>query len=302
VAGGLNQACDPGNNLMTSSLRLRLMTPTDLAFADSLRALADWNQTPQDWERFLSMEPGGCFVAEWNGVSAGTATTTIYSPELGWIGMVLVHPGFRGRGIGQALVMHCIEYLRSQGVLSIKLDATPAGKKIYDELGFKTAWTLTRWEHNDARPQGAAPDRAIRTWQDADLDAIEAIDTAAFGVSRQKLVKRLAQQSLCALIVESEPGRIAGYGFLRNGFRALHLGPVIALSVDAGIRLLEALVGDGGNQKTFWDIPDQNVAAANWASEHGFTRQRSLTRLYLGEQTQVGDPQKQFALAGPEVG
>ena len=131
-------------NEMNSALRLRLLKRADLAFADSVRALAGWNQTMEDWERFLSAEPDGCFLAEWNGASAGTATTTVYERELAWIGMVLVHPEFRRRGIGRALLERCIEYLRSRGVRCIKLDATPLGEKVYAGLGFKDEWTRLR--------------------------------------------------------------------------------------------------------------------------------------------------------------
>src|SRR5688500_17823494 len=131
---------------MNSPLRLRPLTREDLSFADSLRALAGWNQTLADWERFLALEPDGCFLAEWQGVSAGTATTTVYGAELAWIGMVLVHPEYRRRGIGQALLERCIEYLSKRGVRCIKLDATPEGKRVYANLGFQDEWTLTRWE------------------------------------------------------------------------------------------------------------------------------------------------------------
>src|SRR6185436_14043087 len=117
---------------MNPLLRLRLLTRDDLPFADSVRALAGWNQTIADWERFLTAEPDGCFLAEWNGVPAGTATTMVYGLALAWIGMVLVHPDHRRRGIGRALLVRCIEHLRGRGVRGIKLDATPAGKEVYD--------------------------------------------------------------------------------------------------------------------------------------------------------------------------
>jgi len=113
------------------SVAIRQMTAADVGMGDSLRALAGWNQTPADWRRILSLEPGGCFVAEWDGLPVGTTTTTCYGTELAWIGMVLVHPDFRGRGIGRALMDHCVEYLKRRGLRSIMLDATPLGERLY---------------------------------------------------------------------------------------------------------------------------------------------------------------------------
>ena len=72
---------------MNPSLHLRLMTADDLDFADSLRAVAGWNQTLDDWRDLLALEPTGCFIAEWNGTPAGTATTTCYEKRVAWIGV-----------------------------------------------------------------------------------------------------------------------------------------------------------------------------------------------------------------------
>ncbi len=292
----------PQSNAMTSPLRLRLMTSADLPFADSVRALAGWNQTHDDWRRFLALEPNGCFLAEWNGAPAGTATTTVYGPELAWIGMVLVHPDCRRRGIGRALLERCIEYPRGREVRCIKLDATPLGRKVYGGLGFKDEWTLTRWEHAGFRPRQAVRDSKIRNWREADGRSVDQFDVATFGVSRQRLVQALAPQSRCALVLESEPGQLAGYGLLRPGARALYLGPVVARSTPLALRLLGALLAHSNGETVFWDIPDQNTATVEWAKQQGFTQQRSLTRMYLGQNTAPGDAQEQFALAGPEIG
>ncbi|MBM3844772.1 MAG: GNAT family N-acetyltransferase [Verrucomicrobia bacterium] len=287
---------------MSPPLEIRLLARTDLPFADSLRARAGWNQTPVDWERFLALAPEGCFLALWNGAPAGTATTMVYGPELAWIGMVLVHPDFRRRGIGGALLRRCIAHLQSRGVRCIKLDATPDGKPVYASLGFKAEWTLTRWERAAAPSKPAMRDPRVRTWQTSDAEAIEPFDAAAFGVSRRQLVETLAKQSRCGLVLETEPGRVAGYGLLRDGSRALYLGPIAAMASDVAAGLVEALLERGGEEKIFWDIPDQNAAAVAWAGQHGFTAQRSLTRMYLGENAAPGNSQKVFAIAAPEVG
>ena len=97
---------------MSSFLHIRILTSDDLPFADSLRAIVGWNQTLDDWRRFLAMEPEGCFLAEWDGAPVGTATTLRYGLEVAWIGMVLVHPDQRRRGIGKASLHHCITIAR----------------------------------------------------------------------------------------------------------------------------------------------------------------------------------------------
>jgi hypothetical protein len=102
--------------------------------------------------------------------------------------------------------------------------------------------------------------------------------------------------------LESEPGQLAGYGLLRPGARALYLGPVVTRSTPLALRLLGALLEHSNGDTVFWDIPDQNTSAVEWAKQQGFTPQRSLTRMYLGQNTAPGDAQKQIALAGPEIG
>ncbi len=287
---------------MNSPLRVRCLTSADLAFADSVRAQAGWNQTLDDWRRFLAADPEGCFLAEWNGAPAGTATTTVYAPELAWIGMVLVHPDYRRRGIARALLERCIEYLRGRGARCIKLEATPPGKQVYDELGFKDEWTLTRWECAEFQPRPGGLEGRIRSWREADARNIEPFDEQAFGVCRERLVRTLARQSRCALALESETGSLAGYGLLRNGSQALYLGPVAATSADGAIQLIRGLLARGDGGRIFWDIPDPNHTAVSFAQQHGFTAQRTLTRMYLGENAAPGDARKQFALAGPELG
>jgi ribosomal protein S18 acetylase RimI-like enzyme len=278
------------------------MRQSDMAFADSLRALAGWNQTMADWRRFLTMEPHGCFLAEWDGVLAGTATTTVYGSDLAWIGMVLVHPEFRRRGIGRGLLLKCIEHLRDCNVRCIKLDATPEGRPVYEKLGFKDEWTFRRWEGELIVPVSGVPDPYIREWGETDAIRFDPHDTCTFGASRRNLIIALAKESHCALTIELMPASPTGFGLLRPGAQACYLGPISALSPEHGIALIEALTAQATSPRIFWDIPDHNAAATEWAERHGLRVQRSLTRMWLGENCAAGNPLEQFALAGPEMG
>src|SRR5262249_24503913 len=75
-------------------IRLRRMTGTDLSLGLRLSRAAGWNQTEADWRSFLTLQPDGCFVAEWDGTPVGTTTTTLFG-SVGWIAMVLVEASVR---------------------------------------------------------------------------------------------------------------------------------------------------------------------------------------------------------------
>src|SRR4029077_18041754 len=108
------------------------MTKTDIPAGMRLKELVGWNQTSDDWKRFLVASPDGCFVAEVDGQGCGTVTTISYEDRFAWIGMVLVDSEKRGRGIGTRLLERAIEHLDRHKIPAIKLDATPQGKALYE--------------------------------------------------------------------------------------------------------------------------------------------------------------------------
>src|SRR5262245_24795116 len=116
-----------------------------------LCAAAGWNQTPADVRRLLALGAGGCFAAWDAGRGVGTTTTTTYGAELAWVGMVLVDPACRRRGVATALVGAALDYLRRRDVSTVKLDATPAGRPVYERLGFVPEGRLERWLGDAAR-------------------------------------------------------------------------------------------------------------------------------------------------------
>ena len=134
------------------------------------------------------------------------------------------------------------------------------------------------------------------------MPEIDSLDSRVFGVSRRRLISSLAEQSEGGYLFESDEGQLGGYGLIRAGARAMYLGPVVAESPQVAVQLMEVLLRAGSGEAFYWDIPNQNLAATEVARALGFAPQRSLTRMYLGENIAPGEPLKQFAIAGPEVG
>jgi GNAT superfamily N-acetyltransferase len=278
---------------------LRPLRGSDLPFGHGLSRAAGWNQTPRDWERFLSLAPGGCFLALDDGRPAGTATTTAYRDELAWIGMVLVDPAFRRRGIGTALLEAAIGHLRDQAkVACIRLDATPQGRPLYEGLGFVAEWDLRRWVRGVA-PTSAPSLPAPTGTQGTALPASSSVlDRAVFGADRSLLLESLRTGSDDVLVLPD-----GSFGFRRAGERAYYLGPVTAASAESGIALAERLLSRCPRDRPlFWDLPEANEAASDLALSLGFEPARVLTRMRLGKDTAPQDPVRIFGLAEPGLG
>lgn len=289
---------------MNSAITIRPLTPADLPFADSVRALASWNQTIEDWKRLLALSADrgpGCFLAEWGGAPAGTATTICYGQEVAWIGMVLVHPALRGRGLGKALLGHCLDYLEQRGIPCVKLDATPAGERLYRQLGFLEEWPLARWKLEPSHPPVRESAGRPRRCSLLDRPLVAQLDQRAFGASRSALLESLARDATPPLVLQVE-GSLHAFGMLRDGASARYLGPLAARSAGFASKLVKWLLGCAAGQPVYWDIPETNLAAVALASELGFTRQRPLLRMVRGQNTHPGNSELYFAIADPALG
>lgn len=287
---------------MNSSIQIRLMTEEDIPFAHALRQTAGWNQTAEDWRRFLTISPRGCFVAEWAGRPVGTTIVVTYDQDLAWIGMVLVEPDFRNRGIGKALLQHAVTTLQERGIRCLKLDATPLGEPVYRSLGFQPEWSLQRWLGPKVPAETPIAQLGVRAWKAEDLERFAALDRKAFGANRGSLLAALGTESLLARTVEGSGSTGEGFGFVRRGSRMAYLGPVVGGTADAGLHVIEVLLNELSASAVYWDIPEPNEPARRWAEQHGFVPERRLTRMFLGPNLNPGDPLLQFALAAPELG
>lgn len=273
------------------SIRLRTMHDEDLVFANEVRNIAGWNQTLTDWRRFMALEPKGCFIAEWNGEPAGTATTTCYGKDLAWIGMVLVHPNFRRRGLGNALLDHCISYLRDdKEIRCVKLDATPEGQPLYEKLGFKAEWSLKRWVGNGGGQTENCP-------QDALSDTSLKLDQGIFGADRSALLKSLEQGSMASRVLDD-----GSFGLIRPGMKATYLGALSPANEASGEVIARELISCAPADPIFWDLPDANEYATSLAEDLDFEPKRDLLRMYLGDNTPAGDPLRMFGISEPGLG
>ena len=121
----------------------RPLEPSDIDGGATLAAHAGWNQVPADW-RLMLQRGEGFAVAAADGSLVATALTHALGP-VGWISMVLVARAYRRRGIATDLIGRCVTSLRQKG-MTPGLDATEAGRLVYEPLGFRPVYALARRE------------------------------------------------------------------------------------------------------------------------------------------------------------
>jgi GNAT superfamily N-acetyltransferase len=277
--------------------RIRVMTPADIPGAVRLKDIAGWNQTSEDWARFLQSDPEGCLVAECEGRVAGTVTTIIYEGRLAWVGMVLVDPDFRRRGIGTALLDRAVAYLEARRIPCIKLDATPQGEPLYERLGFKVEYGIER-----CVLRRTVTNVSSAHWRSEDSSAVLAIDRDIFGADRSSVLRSIAIAAPELVVLAPQGGSLEGYALGRKGSLADHLGPWIARNARAARELLWNFLERSRRDVILVDVLTDHPWARILANEKGFDLSRPLTRMYRGENRHPGRADLVYAILGPEFG
>ncbi|MFB3904959.1 MAG: GNAT family N-acetyltransferase [Acidobacteriota bacterium] len=297
----------------------RAMTAADIDGGLRLTRAAGWNQLRRDWEMFLQRSPAGCYVAEKAGIIVGTAATIRYQEHFSWIGMVLVDPAERGRGIGWQLIRRVVEDLASENC--IRLDATPAGESLYRRFDFRRECGIIRMqaeppsgprsrEPDHQTMEGApapvtslslAPGSGARPIVEDDLPVISRLDSEVFGADRAFLLRWVWQGAPeYGWAVEGLTG-LEAYIFGRHGYDFEHLGPIVAPSGRLARELVAACLPAVSGRPVIIDAKDEPAWLSS-LSALGFREQRRFVRMFLGEEVRPARTTAQWGFLGPEFG
>lgn len=290
---------------MDDRITIRAFRPNDISFGMMLKDIAGWNQLPSDWERLIALEPEGCFVAQYDGRDVGTVTVTAYGKRFGWVGMALVHPDMRRKGIGTTLLRHGIRYLERKDVAAVKLDATAAGKELYLTLGFADECLLERRQGVGEAVDSPAdpPIVSNRSALSGVLDRLCEYDGPVFGADRSRVLRRLAAEpGVQSGVSVDSGGEIRGYVMVRRGSGRHYIGPWVADNADAGRALWLWALSRIPGEPFFVDVCLANPEVNGIVPKELFPLQRRLIRMVRGENRYSGEPRRTFGIAGPEMG
>lgn len=281
-------------------LALRRMELSDMPELMRLKTIAKWNQTESDWRFFIETNPSGCFIMVHQGRGVGTIATINYENMISWIGMVLVDPESRRMGIATRLMERAIESLSN--CASVKLDATPDGKKVYDKLGFVEEFGLRRMVAPGGlmAPQTAAKD--VEPVSLKDLPELTELDAAAFGARRGEMLRHLLGRRPEYAFKTVSGGRTTGFCLGRDGTNYDQIGPVIAETAGDALNLLSMVLKACRGRPVTLDVPDACVEWLDSLIRLGFVEQRPFIRMCKGVALTGTRVETLHAIAGPELG
>jgi GNAT superfamily N-acetyltransferase len=221
---------------------------------------------------------GEVVVAEADGDLVGVAAGAVFAGT-GWVGGVAVVPAHRRAGLGGGLTEAIVGFLEGSGVATTLLHATALGRPVYERLGFvpETAY-LTLSGPTLPRSPIWPP---VRVGRPADLEAVLALDLAATGEDRRRLLAALWPTGGLVAAGDGRPpgdGRPLGY-HLASPWRSG--GATIATHPRAGLALLAAVRAAPGDEVAI-SVPAANTAAVGSLRSAGFTQRYRTIRMHRG--------------------
>ncbi len=267
-----------------------------LAGCVALSRSASWNQNEADWRLMLGFGRGWGISAPEGTICASTIALP-YGADFAWIAMVLVLPEHRRLGYASRLLRGALAELEQENRVAL-LDATPEGRAVYVQEGFRDFWGFTRFSLSTAfLPKQEAKPLTSTHWSQ-----VLALDALAFGGDREPVLRNLAARQPSAALVAERNGQVVGFVLAREGREAMQVGPLVARDAGMARELLAAALGAVPGP-VYVDIADHAGPLQAWALNQGFVVQRPFTRMAHGPRAYApGDASLVYCPTGPELG
>lgn len=271
---------------MKHELVIRGMTRAEVIELVGWAAHEGWNPGLHDAEIFWTTDPDAFIAAELDGELIGGGAITSYNGEFGFMGLFIVRPEYRGRGLG-----HTLWHTRRQRLLdrlhpgaTIGMDGVFDMQSYYAKGGFVFSHRTMRFRADIGQPPAISPDddRHLVSLTTVPFDQLLDYDRTCFPAPRPTFLKAWITQPTALALGYQYNGKLSGYGVVRRCGEGCKIGPLFA--DDAGVaealyaRLAEFAVGG----PLFLDAPENNSAAMALVQQHNMTEVFGCARMYLG--------------------
>ncbi|MFF1393168.1 GNAT family N-acetyltransferase [Streptomyces sp. NPDC058287] len=275
-----------------SALPIRRLTPRDVTACADLSEDRGWPREEHKWGLLLAAGTG-YGIDDPDGGLVSACVVTDYGPPnrptLSAIGMVLVAERHARRGIGRRLMQYVVE---QADTTPLTLHATPYGRPLYEELGFKVTGRaeMVRGRFTPGGPRTTVATRAATA---EDLSAILRLDAEVFGPDRTHVLTRLPAFG-DQLRVAEDGGELIGFAAAWPNMDTHVIGPLIARDTETAKALVTSLAA-GTDRPLRTDIDVRHEELLAWIKARGVESQGLNAVMNYGAPDLPGDWTRRFA-------
>lgn len=235
-----------------------------------------WNPGLQDASLFYDADPNGFWGMMHYEEIVGCISSVAYDARFGFLGLYIMRPEYRGKGLGIQLWQQAMQYLAGR---NIGLDGVVAQQENYKKSGFQFAYNNIRFAC-----------RHIAEWSDSShilplgqvsLEDILAYDRQCFPAVRAHFLQSwITQPESIALGYRGTQG-LQGYIVVRRCVEGYKTGPLFADNLSIAQALFTAAVATlPAESLVYLDIPEPNTEAVKWVTQWQMTPVFETARMY----------------------
>ncbi|MCP3881559.1 MAG: GNAT family N-acetyltransferase [Sulfitobacter sp.] len=270
---------------MPADLNIRNMTRSEVDQLVAWAADEGWNPGLHDADLFWRTDPQAFVAAEFEDELIGGGTITSYEGAFGFMGFFIVHPKFRGRGLGNRLW-----YARRERLLSrlrpgstIGMDGVFNMQAYYAKGGFVFSHRDIRYRYDGNAPDVHEEDGdTIVALAEVPFERLRDYDRGCFPAPRDTFLKGWITQPDALALGCLRAGKLSGYGVVRRCGEGYKVGPLFADDTQAAEGLFAHLAAFAEPGPLFLDVPENNPATVALANRHRMKEVFGCARMYLG--------------------
>jgi GNAT superfamily N-acetyltransferase len=260
---------------MEISCEVRVMKPEEVNIAVAWARQEGWNPGIHDGEFFYTIDPAGFFIATEGEKPVATAVVANYTPEFAFGGFFIVHPDFRGKGVGTCISRHAMAHA---GKRNLGIDGVLAMQSRYTERdGFIFAYRNKRFEGTGGGtvPEGLVPATGFT------FSEIDRFDREHFPAPRSRFLEAwISQPDSSTLVAFGKDGSVSGFGTIRTCFSGCKIGPLFAVDGEVADRLYRGLAAYAPGLPVYLDVPEPNREGLDLAARYGMELVFETARMY----------------------
>jgi hypothetical protein len=259
---------------------VRKMSREEVPFAIGLAAEEGWNPGLYDAECFYSADPDGFLVGLLDGEPVSSLSVVRYGQTYGFLGLYIVKPAHRGKGLGMGIWKEGMSYLTHRDV---GLDGVLAQEDVYKQSGFGSYYHNIRYQGQAAGTGSVPVDARVVELAQVPFEELQTYDESLFRAPRPGFLRSWINQPEAVALGFAENGRLRGYTVLRRCLEGYKIGPLFADGEAIAEVLFQQVTRrvDSGSV-IFLDVPaeSRNPPATRLARRHGMREVFETARMY----------------------